>query len=601
MNHEFLGPWPPQAPAGGAGDGVIAQIMSLARALGGSRHRYRLGLLAVGIVVVVCANAAGQIRLNVWQGAFYDALEQKHMPAFLHQLLVFGVIVGILLVLVVAQTWLQAMINVRLREWLTYELLDQWLRPMRAHLLSFAGFIGVNPDQRIHQDAQHLTELTAILAVGLLQSSLLLVSFVGVLWVLSAQVVFGVGEGSFTIPGYMVWCALAYSLGGSLLAWRVGRPLITLNATRYAREAELRFALVRVNENAEGIALHGGEPDERRILDGTVERLISVMRELAYGLARLTWITSGYGWLALVVPILVAVPGYFGGSLSFGTLMMVVGAFNQVQQSLRWFVDNFSQIADWRATLLRVAALRDALMAIETLGEDMGRITVLENEDGNLVLENLSVAFGDGRAALDQARIEVKPGEHALIVGEPGSGKSTLFRAIAGLWPCGTGTVHLPPRDTVMFMPERPYLPLGTLRAAVSYPAPPRGFEDAAVAAALERVGLARLVSSLDRENRWDKDLAQDEQQRLAFARLLLHKPRWVLLDDAMGALDEEDRRLVLSVFEHELADAAVLSFGRAPARDGFYSRKLHVIRLPGGAPLRLRPRPSPVPAAVAV
>jgi putative ATP-binding cassette transporter len=599
MNHEFREPWPPQVSAGGAGDGVIAQLMSLGRALGGSRHRYRLGLLAVGIVVVICANTAGQIRLNVWQGAFYDALEQRHMPAFVHELLVFAVVVAILLVLVVAQTWLQAMINVRLREWLTHELFDQWLKPMRPHLLGFAGQIGENPDQRIHQDAQHLTELTAILAVGLLQSTLLLVSFVGVLWLLSAQVVFIVGERSFAIPGYMVWCAVAYSLGGSLLAWRIGRPLITLNATRYAREAELRFALVRVNDNAEGIALHGGEADERRFLNGTLERVISVMRELAYGLARLTWITSGYGWLALVVPILVAVPGYFSGSISFGGLMMVVGAFNQVQQSLRWFVDNFSQIADWRATLLRVAALRDALLNIETLGEDVGRITLLENDDGNLVLENLSVAFGDGRAGFDQARIEVTPGEHVLVTGEPGSGKSTLFRAIAGLWPCGSGTIHLPPRDTVMFMPERPYLPLGTLRAAVTYPAPPRSFEDASVAAALERVGLARLVPSLDRENRWDKDLALDEQQRLAFARLLLHRPRWVFLDDAMDALDEEGRQIVLSIFVRELADAAVLSFG--PARDGFYNRTLRVVRLPGGAPLRLRPRPFPVPAAVAV
>ena len=219
------------APGDAARDGVITQFVGLARALLASRHRARLGLLAVGIVFVIGANAAGQIRLNSWQGAFYDAIEQRNVPTFTAQLLVFSIIAGGLLVLVVSQTWLQEMTKVRLREWLTYDLLDQWLAPQRAYMLSFAGQIGVNPDQRIHQDAQHLTELTTTLAVGLLQSSLLLVSFVGVLWVLSDQVVFHIGGGRhLTIPGYMVWCALAYSLGGSLLAWRVGRPLIPLNA-----------------------------------------------------------------------------------------------------------------------------------------------------------------------------------------------------------------------------------------------------------------------------------------------------------------------------------------------------------------------------------
>jgi len=598
MQRESEHPQPAPGPAGGSGDGVVAQLMSLGRALGGSPSRRQLSLLAAGIVFVVCANAAAQIRLNRWQGAFYNALEQKHIPAFAHQLLVFAVIVAVLLVLVVAQTWLQEMIKVRLREWLSHELIDQWLAPKRAHLLSFAGQIGVNPDQRMQQDAQHLVELTAVLAVGLLQASLLLVSFVGVLWVLSAQVVFAFGERSFAIPGYMVWCALAYALGGSWMAWRAGRQLIPLNAERYAREAELRFALVRTNENAEGIALYAGEPDERRILYGEVDRVVTMMRRLAYGLARLTWVTSGYGWLALVAPILVAAPGYFEGDLSFGGLMMVVGAFNQVQQSLRWFVDNFPQIADWRATLRRVAALRDALLAIETLGEDRGRITVSEQAEGNLVMQDLSVALGDGSAVLEQPRVEVAPGEHVLIAGQAGVGKSTLFRAIAGLWPCGTGTVQLPQRPTVMFMPERPYLPLGTLRAAVSYPAPPDRFDDAAIRAALERVGLSRLVPDLDRENRWDKDLPLDEQERLAFARVLLHRPRWVLLDDAMGSLETKDRRRMLSLFEKELAGAAVISLGREPAQDHFYTRRLRVVRRPGGAPLRLRPRPSPVPAA---
>jgi vitamin B12/bleomycin/antimicrobial peptide transport system ATP-binding/permease protein len=571
---------------------VVTQLLTLLRALRASPYRRRLALLAIAIVVVICANAGGQIRLNVWQRAFYDAIEQRDVAAFMTELLVFAVIAGGLLVLVVAQTWLQEMLKVRLREWLTYDLLDQWLAPKRAYMLTFAGPIGVNPDQRIHQDAQHLTELMTTLAVGLLQSSLLLLSFVGVLWVLSQQVVFGVGDRSFTIPGYMVWCALAYSLGGSLLAWRVGRRLIPLNAERYAREADLRFALVRVNEHAEGIALHGGEADERRTLDEPVDHVVTLMTRIAGGLANLTWITSSYGWLALVVPIVVAAPGYFDGDLSFGALMMVVGAFNQVQTSLRWFVDNLAQIADWRATLLRVVAFRDALPAVEAIGEEAGRIEVVDAGADKLVLEDLGVALPDACATLDQARVIVNPGERVQIVGRPGTGKSTLFRALAGLWPWGAGTIQLPPRDSIMFMPPRPYLPLGTLREAVSYPAEPDRFGDAAVRAALERVDLGHLIGSLDRTERWDRQLSLDEQQRLAFAGLLLHAPRWVFFDDAMGALDEDHRRRVLSIFERELPEATVIRLGRDPAPNGFWTRTLHIIELPDGPCLRAGAQP---------
>jgi len=464
-------PSPPPGPlVTAAGDGVIPQVLSLWRALCASRHRRTVGLLAAGIVLAVCLNTIGQIRLNSWQGAFYDAIEQRHVAAFATQLLVFVVIAGGLLVLVVSQTWLQEMVKIRLREWLTHDLLDQWLAPQRAYMLSFAGQIGVNPDQRIHQDAQHLTELTAILAIGLLQSSLLLVSFVGVLWVLSAQVVFNVGGESFMVPGYMVWCALAYSLGGSLLAWRVGRPLIPLNAERYAREADLRFALVRVNEHADGIVLHGGEDDERRMLDEPLDRVITMMARLAGGLARLTWITSSSGWLAIVVPIVVAAPGYFDGELSFGALMMVIGAFNQVQSSLRWFVDNLAQIADWRATLLRIAAFRDALPTVESIGEEAGHITLVDGQTEKLVLDDVGVALPDECATLEQARVEVGPGERIQILGKPGTGKSALFRALAGMWPWGTGTIHLPQREAIMFMPQRPYLPPGTLRAGRELP-----------------------------------------------------------------------------------------------------------------------------------
>jgi putative ATP-binding cassette transporter len=495
------------------------------------------------------------------------------------------------------------MLQVRLREWLTHDLLDRWLAPKRAYLLANAGEIGVNPDQRVHEDTRHLTNLSTELAVGLLQGTLLLVSFIGVLWVLSGQVMFNIGGRSISIPGYMVWCALAYAAAGSWLAWRIGRPLIPLNATRYAREAELRFALVRVSESAEGIALHGGEADERRILDGTIGRVVTVMQGLAGRLARLTWVTSGHGWLGIITPILVAAPGSFGGSLSFGGLMMVIGAFNQVQQSLRWFVEHFHQIADWRATLLRVMALREALSAPDTPEGEPGGIRLVDNPAGQLSFDNLSLVLSGGRASLDHARVEVAPGERILIVGERSADKSALFRAVAGLWPWGSGTIQLPPREAMMFMPQRPYLPLGTLHAAVSYPAEPERFDGPAVAAALERVGLEHLVPSLEREERWDKDLSLDEQQRLAFARLLLHEPRWVVLDDAMGALEDGHCGLVMSIFEDELADAAVISIGRSPARNGFYSRVLHFDRRADGAvplPLRPRLRPAPRPAFAA-
>ena len=571
---------------------MIAQLATLLRALASSRRRRRLGLLALGVVVVVCANAAGQIRLNIWQRDFYQAVEQRHTADFMTQLMVFVGIAGVLLVLVVSQTWLQAMVNVRLREWLTHDLLDQWLVRKRVYLLGFAGEIGVNPDQRIQQDAQQLTQLSTVLAIGLLQSSLLLTSFTGVLWVLSDQVVFDLGNGPVTIPGYMVWCALAYSLGGSLLAWHIGRPLIPLNAERYAREADLRIALVRISEHADGIALHDGEADERRLLNEPVDGVVTMMARLAGGLARLTWITSGYGWLAMVVPIVVAAPGYFSGHMNFGTLMMVVGAFNQVQSSLRWFVDNLPQIADWRANLLRVVAFRNALATVDTIGADTGRIEVLESASDKLELDDLQLALPEVCVTLDQNRVEIGAGERIQILGEAASGKSTLFRALAGMWPWGGGTLRLPPRKTMTFMPQRPYLPLGTLRAAVCYPAAPGQFDEAAVVAALERADLGHLVSSLDRTERWDRQLPLDEQQRLAFARLLLHAPRWVVADDALSALRDSHRRHVLSFCDRELAGITLIRLGRDPVLDGFWGRTLHTIEHPGGP--HLRPEPPP-------
>lgn len=565
---------------------AVAESAVFLRALWHSSHRLRIALFASGIVAVLLGNMAGQLRLNSWNGAFFDAVAQRSLSGLSHQLLVFVVIIAALLTLVVAQTWLQQMLKVRLREWLTQHLLEKWLVPGRPYRFGLAGPIGANPDQRIEEDARKLTELSASLAVGLLQAVFLLVSFIGMLWVLSDRLVFVVDGVHFTIPGYMVWCAVAYAGIGSLLAWRVGRPLIGLNAELYAKEAELRFALVRVSESAESIGLVRGEQDERRQLNGNLDRVIGSMRQLSGALSGLTWITSGYGWIAIVVPIIVALPGYFSGGVTLGGLMMVVGAFNQVQSSLRWFVDQFPSIADWRATLHRVSAFKAAVEKLDEIDKTVDTISLVEHVEDMLAFESVSVLTADGRVVIAQATVDVVPGERVLIVGESGIGKSTLFRAVAGLWPWGSGTIRLPNRNSTMFMPQRPYLPLGTMRAAIAYPDPADAFPTADIAAVMRRVGLKEFIPALDRTARLDNILSLGQQQLVGFARLLLHRPAWVFLDEATSALDEFSQRRVMSIFDNELRNASLLSIGHRPGLEAFHTRTLHLVRTPAGARL---------------
>ncbi len=558
-------------------EGALRQLRTLLGALWRSPCRRVCLLLAVGVVAVIALNMVAQVRLNTWQGDFYNAIDQRQASELLHQTLVFLVIVAALLLLVVGETFFRELLIVRLREWLTRDLLDQWVTGRRPWLLGFRGDIAQNPDQRLQADARHLTELSIGLAIGLLRSSLLLVGFLGVLWTLSADTVFHLGGRNLLLPGYLVWCALAYAIGGSWLTWRVGRPMIGLNAERYAREAELRFALVRVSENAESIALDGGASQERGFLDRPVDAVVAITRRLAYALARLTWITSGYGWLGNIVPILAAAPSYFQGQLSFGGLMMAVGAFNQVQGALRWFVDNFPTIADWRATLFRVGSFRETLEGLDTLVAGAGRIARVETGGQRIALIDLRVDLPDGSLLLEQSPVELAPGERVLLTSPRGAGLGTVFRALAGLWPWGSGTIGLPPPDRVVFLPRRPYLPLGTLRAALAYPFSPDDADEPGATdcgAALVRTGLAHLVPLLDAERRWEREITADEQQRLAAARLLLRRPAAVVMDEPMNALDPDRRQLLADLFANELEATTVLALG-PPVHDPFYHRRI--------------------------
>jgi vitamin B12/bleomycin/antimicrobial peptide transport system ATP-binding/permease protein len=366
----------------------LSQFRTIASALWVSRERNKIMLLGAGLLVVVGAAAYAQVRLNAWNQPFYNALAHKDLRTFLEQLEVFAELASVLLILNVAQMFLNQSSKVVLREGLVNDLTKQWLEPARAFRLSNAGEMGENPDQRIHQDVQRLAELTTDLGIGLMQSTLLLLTFVGVLWVLSSHTVLSIEGHTFSVPGYMVWCALLYAGAASFLSWRVGRPLIELNAQRYAREANFRYALVRVNEQIDAITLSGGEADERTRLDAVFQTVLDISWRVVGAVTGLTWVTAGYAWFAIIAPILVAAAAYFQSEMSFGELMVSVGAFNQVQSALRWFVDNFSGIADWRATLLRVAIFRQEILTMDELGRNTSRIK-FEESDGPVRIDDL--------------------------------------------------------------------------------------------------------------------------------------------------------------------------------------------------------------------
>ncbi len=557
---------------------LLPQLKAMWRALIGSPVRGTLLLLGVLLIGIVAATAYGQIRLNLWNQPFYDALSHHDLNEFLRQLVVFAGIAGALLVLNVAQKFLTESLKLKLRQGLVKDLVEHWVRPLRAFRLANAGDVGVNPDQRVHEDARHLTELTADLGAGLLQAGVLVVMFIGVLWRISAGFSFHFHGRDHLIPGYMVWAAILYAGSASLLSYWAGRSLVKRNAERYQRESELRVALVRANEYADAISLAGGEADEVRHIESDLGAVLVATWRLVLGLTNLTWITAGYGWFTLVAPIIAAAPLYFFGDVSFGGLMMAAGAFTQVQGSLRWFVDNFSVIADWRATLLRVASFRSAVTEMDSLHGIESRIAYEEGQSDEYVINKLEIASPAGATRLKEAHVLIKPGARVLVVGEPGAGKTLLFRALAGLWPWGSGTVTRPKGRSIYHMSRFAYWPPGTLREALAYPLEPNQITDKALHEALNDLELKELEPALDKSLHWREQLNEDQLTRLAFVRLLIHEPSWILIDEVLDFVDAGCRALITRVLGKRLKGSAVIHIGRQLPHENTFQTILHLV-----------------------
>jgi ABC-type uncharacterized transport system fused permease/ATPase subunit len=567
--------------------GAMSQARMIYRAIFASPVGRRVILLLTALVAAILVTSYGQIILNSWNQPFYDAITRRDLNDFLYQLGVYFVIVASLLVLDVSQRWITETIKYRLREGLTHDLVKLWMAPRRAFWLAASGDpMGVNPDQRVSEDANKLCDISTDLSIGLFRSSVLLVSFAGVLWTISDDFSFRIRGVDYAVPGFMLWAAIAYAVVGSFLSYFVGRSLIRRNADRYAREADLRFALVRINEHVDGIALAEGEADERRRIEKHLGNVMIAMRRLVRGVTNLTWVTAGFGWITGIAPTLIAAPLYFSGKTTFGGMMMAAAAFQQAQGSLRWFVDNFGAIADWRATLLRVANFRGALLATESQQDGGSRIEYVEGAPGAMAFDDLQVDSPVGREGFQEKHIVIRSGEHVLICGAPGEGKTPLFRALSGLWPWGSGRIVRPRGESVMYVPRgTPYLPRGTLREVLAYPVLTDRFADRAYAQALERTGLGRYAKSLDENRRWDRELSEDEQMVLALARVVLHAPPWVVFDDTFSSMEDDTLERVIEMFTHDVTRTTIIHIGRSTQMHlPLFTRVLHLTRLRGEA-----------------
>jgi putative ATP-binding cassette transporter len=575
----------------GARTGVFRQVRDLLGALRVSPVGKTLVALVGGIVVVVAFTAYGQIELNSWNKPFYDAISRRDLRDFIKQVGVFAVIAGGLLVLNVAQRWLAETLQLKLREALANDLVGLWLQPRRAFWLQASGPMGANPDQRMHEDTLKLCDLSVGLGVGLLQAAVLFGCFSNVLWVLSKDFSIFFDGQDHALPGFMLWAAIVYAVAGSLMTYWVGNGLISRNAERYAREGEFRFSLTRINEHLDGISLAGGEADEKRRVAAHIGDVLHATSRVVLGLTNLTWVTAGFGWITIIAPTLVAAPLFFSGKVSFGGLMMAAAAFTQAQSSLRWFVDNFSIIADWRATLLRVADLRQVLASDLEAQAGGSRIAYVESETGTLAIEALEVRAWTGHDRLDAADLVVHPGQRLLILGAPGTEKTLLFRALAGLWPWGSGTVRRPRGETIHYMPRgTPYLPRGTLAEVLSYAMEPSSYPREALVAALECVGLQRLEPLLDKTGRWERELSMDEQLRLGFARVVLQAPPWLVMDEAFGAFDDDTVELIIDLLS-KLAHTGIIHIGSAgEAHDRLFTQVVHLVKAADAVPEDLRP-----------
>jgi vitamin B12/bleomycin/antimicrobial peptide transport system ATP-binding/permease protein len=560
----------------------VKRVVKLSMPYFSSEEKWTARGFLLTIVLLNLGTVFMAVQFNEWYKVFYDALEKRDQPVFWTQLGRFSYLAFGAIIIAVYKFYITQLLEMRWRKWMTAHYLERWLTNQtfyKLELMRFATSASAeaktdNPDQRISEDVNQFTSATISLSMGLLNSVVTLLSFIGILWALSGAFSFSLGGSSYTIPGFMVWAAIVYCAVGSVLTHYIGRSQIKLNFFQQRYEADFRHHMVRVREYSESIALDKGEKVEAAQLGNRFTTVLANYLKLLQAQKKLIWFTSFFGQAAVIFPFVVAAPRFFSGAIQLGELMQISSAFGQVQGSLSWFVDSYSGLASWRATTDRLTSFNDSMAASEALaGQQTEQQTAPGSDTNALTANDLTLSLPNGKVLLAHATLTAHAGDAVLLNGPSGSGKSTLFRAFAGIWPFSKGLIHMP--ANAMFIPQHPYFPNGTLRDALAYPEPATKYDDAALQTALTDALLPQLANRLDDKEAWGQMLSGGEQQRLAIARVLLKKPQWIFADEATSALDVEAentlyKRLIAGVL---IAKGAIISIAHRPSVAAFHNQ----------------------------
>ncbi|MGN6309466.1 MAG: ABC transporter ATP-binding protein/permease [Xanthobacteraceae bacterium] len=560
---------------------TLAIVWRIAAPYFRSEDKWPGRILLASVIAIELALVGLDVLFNQWYGRFYNALQERNWDTFVSELTYFAVIAAIFIVLAVYQLYLNQWLQIRWRAWMTRRYLGEWLDNANHYRMQLLGDAADNPDQRLTDDIKMFVEQTLNIGIGLLSSVVTLFSFFVILWGLSAAAPLHLFGQVYNVPGYLVWGALVYAVIGTALTHLVGRPLIRLDFMQQRYEADFRFNLVRARENAEQIALLRGESAERNQLlkrfTSVVDNWIAIMIRTK----KVTALTASYSQAAKVFPFILVAPAYFADKIQLGGMMQTASAFGSVQGALSFFVTTYRSLAEWRAVVSRLDGFETSIAHATILPSEPDRIVHATANDATIALDDLLLQLPDGKPMVAAEALHLRPGETTLIKGPSGSGKSTLFRAIGGIWPFGTGTIRIPAAARLMFLPQRPYFPVGSLKSAIAYPAEPDAFDSDAVRAAIQTAGLPALADHLDEEAHWNARLSLGEQQRLGLARALLAQPDYLFLDEATASLDEAAEAKLYNVLAAKLPSTTIVSIGHRGTLDTLHAREITLT--PGG------------------